>query len=120
RGRGMQQAKIIRLETASSREAPPASTSWTAVGRVALTGGVLLYLALILVGPVLALAFETTKIGWGRALGAVASPAALDALFMSVMLVVISLVVNAAVGSVGALCLVRHRFLGRGLLGALF
>src|SRR5690606_19230616 len=53
------------------------------------------------------------------ALAAATSPAALDALRMSLVLVVIALVVNSVVGTLGAIALVRHRFVGRGLVSAL-
>jgi sulfate transport system permease protein len=71
------------------------------------------------VGPIAALAAETSEVGLGAALAAVTSPAALDALLRSLVLVVIALLVNAAAGTVGAIALVRHRFIGRGLVSAL-
>lgn len=110
----------MQLAATSSRPLPEVSAFWTTVGRSALIAGVLVYLAAILVGPVMALAVETEKIGFGKALLAVSSPAALDALLMSLLLVAISLVVNAVVGTLGAICIVRQRFFGRAVVSALF
>lgn len=99
---------------------PVLSTSWTSVGRRALVAGVLLYLAVVLVGPTVALVLQTHAVGFSAALAAVTSPMALDALEMSLLLVAIALVVNTVVGTVGAIALVRHRFFGRGVVSALF
>ena len=98
---------------------PCVSSTWTSAGRGALVFGVLLYLAVVLVGPMVALVMETSEVGFGAALAAVTSTAALGALQMSLILVALALVVNAVVGTVGAIALVRHRFIGRGLVSAL-
>ncbi len=87
--------------------------------RSALVAGVLLYLGVVLVGPILALFHETFALGIADAASAVTSPEALDALAMSLSLVAVALVVNAIVGTLGALALARHRFLGRGVVSAL-
>jgi len=79
----------------------------------------LFYLGAVLVCPMAALVVETGHIGIGVALAAVAKPAALSALRMSLVLVVIALVANALVGTFGAIALVRHRFWAKGLLSAL-
>jgi sulfate/thiosulfate transport system permease protein len=55
----------------------------------------------------------------GEALRALGRPDALAALRMSLVLTAISAVVNAVVGTLGALAIVRQRFLGRTLLNAL-
>jgi sulfate transport system permease protein len=90
-----------------------------AAGRLALGAVVVLYLAVVLLGPMGALVAEVSRIGIGEVLSAVLAPPALEALGMSIALVAISVVVNAFVGTIGAIALVRHRFVGRGLLGAL-
>lgn len=98
---------------------PVVSPTWTAAGRVALIASVFFYLTVVLVGPMIALGIETGEVGFGAALAAATSPVALEALGMSLLLVAIALVVNAVVGTFGAIALVRHRFIGRGLVSAL-
>lgn len=116
----MQRVEPMDLTALPERTVLPAvSTTWTAAGRIALIGGVLFYLAVVLVGPMIALVFETGEVGFGEALAAATSPAALDALRMSLLLVAIALVVNSVIGTLGAIALVRHRFIGRGLVSAL-
>lgn len=116
----MQRVDSIGLVAAVPRAALPAvSSTWTWAGRAALMLVVLLYLAVVLVGPVLALVMETRDVGFQAALEAVNSEAALDALQRSLVLVAIALVVNAVVGTLGAIAVVRHRFIGRGLVRAL-
>jgi sulfate transport system permease protein len=84
-----------------------------------LVGTVLVYLGSVLLGPIVALGVETAELGIGRALAAVTTSTALAALRMSVVLVVIALVINALVGTLGAIAIVRHRFIGRHLVSAL-
>ncbi len=100
---------------------PPVSHShtWASVGRTALIGAVLLYLAAVLVGPMAALLLETRSLGFGQALAAATSPAALGALWTSLLLVAIAVAANAVVGTCAAIAIVRHRFVGRGLVSAL-
>lgn len=117
----MQRAESISLTALPEQTAlPVVSRTWTSAGRSALVLAVLLYLAVVLVGPMVAMLVETSEVGVGAALAAVTSAAALDALQMSLVLVAIALVVNAVVGTLGAIALVRHRFLGRALVSALF
>jgi sulfate transport system permease protein len=80
---------------------------------------VLVYLGAVLLGPVVALALETARIGFANAFGAVLMPDALAALQMSLLLVGIALAVNAVVGTFGAIAIVRHRFVGRELVSML-
>jgi sulfate transport system permease protein len=95
------------------------STLASTVGRAALVGLVLVYLGGVLLGPVVALALETARIGVGDAFAAVLMPDALAALRMSLVLVAIALAVNAVVGTLGAIAIVRHRFVGRELVSML-
>lgn len=108
-------AKLDARDTRGDRLAPAS----LAAGRLALGAVVVLYLAIVLLGPMGALVAEVSRIGIGEVLSAVLAPPALEALGMSIALVAISVVVNAFVGTIGAIALVRHRFVGRGLLGAL-
>lgn len=87
--------------------------------RVLIGAVVFAYLGLVLFAPVVALGVETARLGIGRAVAAVMAPGAREALGMSLVLLAISLVVNAIVGTLGAIAIVRHRFFGRGLLSAL-
>lgn len=77
------------------------------------------YLGVVLFGPSLALAVETAAVGAEAALAAIGRPEALAALRMTLLLVVIAVVLNAIVGTAGAIAIVRHRFVGRALLSAL-
>jgi sulfate transport system permease protein len=88
-------------------------------GKPVLIAIVLLYLAAVLVGPVLAIGYEVAVVGLGNALTALTAPDALAALNMSLGLALISAVVNAVVGTALAIAIVRYRFPGRGLLSAL-
>ena len=58
-------------------------------------------------------------VGIGAALRALGTPDALAALRMSLVLTLISAVVNAVVGTLGAIALVRQRFFGRSVVNAL-
>lgn len=115
----MQRVEPRRLALASRAAAAESLTTWATMGRVALTGGVLLYLAFVLVGPMVALVFETESVGFGSALAAATAPEALEAFRTTIVLVVIAFGVNAVVGTLGAIALVRHRFVGRWMLSAL-
>ena len=115
----MQQTDALGAAVSTRSTASLESRSPTAIGKYLLIGGVLLYLGAVLVCPMAALVVETGHIGIGVALAAIAKPAALSALRMSLVLVVIALVANALVGTFGAIALVRHRFWAKGLLSAL-
>lgn len=99
---------------------PAPSPKWTKLGRTALLTTVLLYFSSILLAPMAALFVETWAVGWSAIVQALLEPTALRALAMSILLVLISVVVNSVVGVLGAIALVRHRFYGRAALSALF
>jgi sulfate/thiosulfate transport system permease protein len=116
----MQQAEALRgTPLPIGASVPTASRLWSTLGRAALGGLVLVYLGTVLLGPIVALAVETAEVGVGRALAAVMTSGALAALRMSLVLVVIALAINAVVGTLGAIAIVRHRFIGRHLVSAL-
>jgi sulfate transport system permease protein len=96
--------------------APPRELRW---GKPVLITIVLAYLVAVLVGPVLAIGYEVAAVGVREALVALLAPDALAALRMSLGLALIAAVVNAVVGTVLAIAIVRHRFPGRSLLSAL-
>jgi sulfate transport system permease protein len=85
-------------------------------GRVLLFGSVAVYLGLVLILPLAALAQRVVSIGLPTVLQALAGEEALAAIGRSLVLVVVSLVVHGIVGVLGAIVLVRHRFPGRDLL----
>lgn len=87
--------------------------------RIVLSGLVLGYLGLVLLGPLSALLVEIAEIGFGVALSKLVDTTALLALKNSIMLLLITMVVNSVVGALGGIVLVRHRFPGRALVSAL-
>ncbi|MBM4370435.1 MAG: sulfate ABC transporter permease subunit [Deltaproteobacteria bacterium] len=89
------------------------------VGRWVLGSVVLLYFGAILLGPLAALTGEVLSLGPGDILRALGRPEALQALRMTLTLLIIAVVVNAVVGVAGAIAVVRHRFPGRALVNAL-
>lgn len=88
-------------------------------GRALLMLAVLAYLGLALLGPLLALGAELVELGAGRVLESLTRPEALAALRMTLWLTLIAVVVNAVVGTLAAVVLTRHRFVGRGVINAL-
>lgn len=116
----MQRAETLRTAAVASHALPHVSVLRNTLTRAALTTLALAYLGVILLAPLLALLHETAALGFDTALSAVLTADALAALGMSAQLVVIAVVVNGAVGTLGALVIVRHRFVGRRLLSALF
>ncbi len=104
---------------ASALHADARTAAWEGIARAAISGVVLLYLATVLVAPLVALASELTRVGLRAALNALLQPNALFALRMSLVLAAIAVTVNAVLGTLGALVIVRHRFIGRAWLSAL-
>jgi|GEM_PF-51700 len=119
--------RLARHESIEQRAAPLSMTPSApqhvrrerALGRAALLILVTAYLGFVLLAPLAALLVETSQLGFGVALAAVLEPMALDALATSALLVALAVLVNAAIGTFGAIALVRHRFFGRGFISAL-
>lgn len=86
---------------------------------MALLALVLFYLGAVLWGPVAALGIQLVEVGADAVLSALGSPEAIAALVMTGKLTLIAVACNAVFGVGGAIVLVRHRFLGRGLVDAL-
>jgi sulfate/thiosulfate transport system permease protein len=99
-------------------EVPEVSRVWSGILRGALVGLVLAYLAGILIGPLVALVLESHDVGLEALIRALGTAEALGALRMSLVLVSIAVTVNAVVGTLGAIYIVRHRFWGRAYLNA--
>jgi sulfate transport system permease protein len=88
-------------------------------GRAVVMTAVLTWLALILVAPVVALVEGLLDAGPAAAWEALAAPAARQALWMSLRLTAIAVLVNAVVGVAGAIVLTRQAFRARAALDAL-
>jgi len=88
------------------------------VSKWALRIGTLGYLALLLLVPVGFVFYRAFEHGFGHAWHAVASPAAVHALELTLISAAIAVPVNTIFGIILALALVRTRFPGRGLVNA--
>src|SRR5918911_578980 len=87
--------------------------------RLALRTLALGYLAILLVVPVGFVFYRTFEHGAGAAWHAVTTPAATHAFWLTIELVAIAVPLNTIFGVIMALALVRTRFRGRALAGAL-
>lgn len=116
----MQPHEPLALRSLPVTVAVPTVSQWRVkLARSALIAVVEIYLLTILIGPVAALVVELLEVGIGNALQAIVSPDALSALWMTVILTFIAVVVNAFVGTFGAIAIVRHKFIGRSTINAL-
>lgn len=88
------------------------------IARLTLRTIALGYLALLLVFPVAMVFVRTFGGGIGAALEAVTRPAALHALWLTLLVATIAVVANTIFGVLCALVLVRHEFRGKALLNA--
>lgn len=84
-----------------------------------LVGVVLLYAALLLLAPILALLSGAFRGGIQPVLNALTTPDALAALRLTTMLAVSAAIINAVLGLICAWVLVRHQFSGRRFFNAL-
>lgn len=89
------------------------------LGRLALFVLIASYLAMILIGPIVALLIESAELGPNELVRALSQPGALEALKMSSLLVGIAAVVNAVIGTFGAIVMTRSRSPIRSLVSAL-
>ena len=87
--------------------------------RVALRTVVLVYLGLLLVAPVCLVAWRTFSDGVGPVVDAVTDPDAVHALWLTVLVTLIAVPLNAVFGVAAALVLVRQRFPGQRAIDAL-
>lgn len=99
--------------------AKKAASHGSGVFRAFLLGVVFLYLGVVLLAPLVALAIETVDVGFAEIVRALGTPTALSALWNSVALVALAVAINAVVGTLGAIYIVRHRHFARGYLDAL-
>jgi sulfate transport system permease protein len=89
------------------------------LGQLALGCVVLVYLGCVLIAPLGAMAVELTKLGPWTALQSLLEPNALRALRMTLVLTALSVAINAVVGTLGAVAIVRQRFALRAVINAL-
>lgn len=78
------------------------------------------YLGIVLLTPLLGLGAAVWDAGVGRVLSALTKPAAIEAVTMTGILVLISVLVNGIIGTAAGIVLVRQKFRGREWLNALF
>jgi sulfate transport system permease protein len=78
----------------------------------------LAYLAIILVGPLAIVFWETFKDGFGPAWDALTTPETINAFKLTLIITAIAVPVNTVFGVVAALAVVRKRFPGKNLLNA--
>jgi len=110
--------EMSSISHVGSAHATLAEHRWSA-GRLAIMALVVLYLATILVVPLIALAVETVRTGIPAVAEALRTPEAVFAIVQTLWLTLIAVVVNCILGVAIALVLVRQRFPGRQLLDAL-
>jgi sulfate transport system permease protein len=88
--------------------------------RTLLLAAVAAYAALVLLAPLLALAARIAACDLARARAALLAPNALSALGNSLVLALLAVLLNGALGLAGALVVVRQRFRGRQVVDLLF
>jgi sulfate/thiosulfate transport system permease protein len=120
---------IVIVWTDSPRPSPaaagvqsqrPRGRSWRKlVQRALLLGVPLAYLAVLLIGPLVAVVRGAFAEGVGAFLAAVTTANALHAFFMTLIMSVIAIVLNTLFGVAIAWTICRDRFPGRALLGGL-
>ncbi len=89
------------------------------IGKYALRTIALTYLALLVAGPVGILVWRTFAGGIGPVWEALTRPAALHALYLTLLIAAIAGPLNTIFGILFALAIVRHQFRGKALLSAL-
>jgi sulfate/thiosulfate transport system permease protein len=94
-------------------------TSRPRLSRYGLRGFALGYLALLLFFPVLVVCVRAFDDGIGAAFEAVTTPEAQHAFYLTVIMVLVAVPLNAVFGVACALVLVRHEFRGKAFLNSL-
>jgi sulfate/thiosulfate transport system permease protein len=88
------------------------------VQRLGLRSVALLYLAVILVGPLAIVFYRTFEDGFGPAWDALKTPETIHAFKLTLLITAIAVPINTVFGIVCGLAIVRRRFPGKGLLNA--
>jgi sulfate/thiosulfate transport system permease protein len=89
------------------------------LARLGLRSAALVYLALILVAPVVMVFYRTFEHGWGVDWAAISNPDAVHALWLTVVITLIAVPANTIFGVLMAMILVRRRWRGKTLVSAL-
>ena len=88
------------------------------LSRLGLRAVALVYLAVILVGPLAIVFWRTFEDGFAPAWDALTTPETINAFKLTLIITAIAVPVNTVFGIVCALAIVRKRFRGKGLLNA--
>jgi sulfate transport system permease protein len=112
------------VPSATTQQDPKATGGSTrrigrALGRMVAPGTAVLYLSLLVLIPIAAVAANAFGGGWSGFWGAVHNPESWAALKLTLVSALIVVVVNTIAGTAIAWVLVRDQFLGKGLIGAL-
>jgi sulfate transport system permease protein len=118
---------VIWTDSVRRSSAPPGATStrprlrsWPKLAqRAVLLGVPLAYLAVLLIGPLVAVLQGAFAEGVGTFLAAISTPNALHAFAMTLGMSVLAIVLNTVFGVAIAWTICRDRFPGRSLLGGL-
>jgi sulfate transport system permease protein len=87
--------------------------------RIGLRTAALGYLAALLIVPVIVIVFKAFEDGAGNVFDTLSTPEAQHAFWLTIIMVLIAVPLNAVFGIACALVLVRHNFRGKGLVNAL-
>ena len=88
------------------------------MGRVTMRAAALLYLGAILIAPVAVIAYKTFEPGLGSVWDSVTTPAAISAFWLTIQVAAVAVPLNAVLGVLTALALVRGSVPGRRLVEA--
>src|SRR5215469_5821927 len=100
------------------RRSVPASMSAAAVGRQGLRAAALIYLAVMLVIPLVVILHDGFSQGLAALWQAITLPVARSALLLTLWTAALMAIVNAVMGTLTAFVLVRYSFPGRALVNA--
>jgi sulfate/thiosulfate transport system permease protein len=107
------------IQSPPSLSRPAQWGSAARLGRLGLRGVALLYLALMVALPLTAIVAKGFGHGLGDLRAAMASPGAMAAVRLTVLMSLAAAAINGVLGTLLAYALVRFRFPGRGLLGGI-
>jgi sulfate transport system permease protein len=113
------QKKVFKMPDSFLRPKIPTGSARVLPGFSLALGFTVLYLSLIVLVPLSALAFKTLTMSWEAFWQAVSSPRVVAAYRLSFGASLVAALVNAVFGTVLAWVLVRYRFPGKRLLDAL-
>jgi sulfate/thiosulfate transport system permease protein len=97
----------------------PRRTAGSGAARIGLRLLVLVYISAILIGPLILVVLNTFQDGGAAAWAAITTPAALHALYLTVLITCIAVPLNTLFGIGASLILVRRQVPGRSVISAL-